>query len=192
LFQDLKKHSEARGRLIATGAQPEAYHAETHRNGAERRDKVDFRAARVASGGSSPPESSPAVPTPDAVDPLTAYFLVERQLGRGGDCALKVPVFDGHNRYNLVFTAAGEQTLSPSGGQKYSGAAKACRMQRESVAGYPNGENDMPRQGTIWYARLVPGDLMLPVRLKIVTAIGTVDGYLAELHGRGKDLRLME
>ncbi len=192
LFQDLKKHSEARGRLIATGAQPEAYHAETHRNGAERRDKVDFRAASVASGGSTPPESVTAAPTRGAVDPLTAYFLVERQLGRGGDCTMKVPVFDGHNRYNLIFSDAGEQTLSPSGGQKYSGAAKACRMQREAVAGYPNGENDMPRQGTIWYARLVAGDLMLPVRLKMVTEIGTVDGYLAELHGRGKDLRLID
>ena len=50
----------------------------------------------------------------------------------------------------------------------------------------------MPRQGTIWYARLVPGDLMLPVRLKMVTEIGTVDGYLAELHGRGVNLKLME
>jgi len=192
LFQDLKKHSEARGRLVATGAQPETYRAETRRNGAERRDKVDFRIARVASGGSTPPESSPALPTRDAVDPLTAYFLVERQLGRDGDCAMKVPVFDGHNRYNLVFSDAGEQTLSPSGGQKYSGSAKACRMQREAVAGYPNGENDMPRQGTIWYARLVPGDLMLPVRLKMATSIGTMDGYLAELHGRGKDVRLIE
>ena len=126
------------------------------------------------------------------VDPLTAYFLVERQLGRDGDCAMKVPVFDGHNRYNLIFSDAGEQTLSPSGGQKYSGAAKACRMQREAVAGYPNGESDMPRQGTLWYARLVPGDLMLPVRLKMVTEIGTMDGYLAELHGRGKDLRRID
>src|SRR5438034_5917262 len=34
LFQDLKKHSETRGRLVAAGAQPEAYHAETLRNGA--------------------------------------------------------------------------------------------------------------------------------------------------------------
>ena len=62
----------------------------------------------------------------------------------------------------------------------------------EAVSGYPNGENDMPRQGTIWYARLVPGDLLLPVRLKMATGIGTVDGYLAELHGRGKDLRLTD
>src|SRR5207253_6839223 len=36
LFQELKKHSEARGRLVASGAQPETYHDETHRNGTER------------------------------------------------------------------------------------------------------------------------------------------------------------
>jgi hypothetical protein len=127
-----------------------------------------------------------------AVDPLTAYFLVERRLGTGGDCTMSIPVFDGRHRYNLHFTDAGEQSLSASGGQHYSGPAKACKMSRENVEGYPTDKLEMPKRGTIWYARLMPGDLLLPVKLEMVTDIGSVTGHLAELHGRGADLKFKE
>jgi hypothetical protein len=209
IFQDFQSHATARGRLTATGAQPEAYNGEIRRDSGERHDKVDFRAGAVAAGSSTAPAKGPAkgpakssvsevsaapatgaAPPPrDAVDPLTAYFLVERRLGTGGDCTMSIPVFDGRHRYNLQFTDAGEQSLSASGGQHYSGPAKACKMSRENVAGYPTDKLEMPKRGTIWYARLAPGDLMLPVKLEMVTDIGSVTGHLAELHGRGADLK---
>jgi len=204
MFQDFQSHATARGRLTATGAQPEAYSGDVRRDSGERHDKVDFRAGAVAAGSSTGPAKSPgkssvgevsaapatsAAPPRDAVDPLTAYFLVERRLGTGGDCAISIPVFDGRHRYNLQFTDAGEQTLSASGGQHYSGPAKACKMSREKVEGYPTDKLEMPKRGTIWYARLAPGDLMLPVKLEMVTDIGSVTGHLAELHGRGADLK---
>jgi hypothetical protein len=209
MFQDFQSHVTARGRLTAAGAQPEAYNADIRRDSGERHDKVDFRAGAVAAGSSTAPARGPAkgpvqssvgevsaapatgaaAPPRDTVDPLTAYFLVERRLGTGGDCAISIPVFDGRHRYNLRFTDAGEQTLSASGGQHYSGPAKACKMTRENVAGYPTDKLEMPKRGTIWYARLAPGDLMLPVKLEMVTEIGSVTGHLAELHGRGADLK---
>jgi Protein of unknown function (DUF3108) len=209
LFQDFQSHATARGRLPATGAQPEAYSGDVRRDSGERHDKVDFRAGAVATGSSTgpakgsakgpaksnvsevsaTPATSAAPPPRDTVDPLTAYFLVERRLGTGGDCAISIPVFDGRHRYNLQFTDAGEQNLSASDGQHYSGPAKACKMSRENVAGYPTDKLEMPKRGTIWYARLMPGDLMLPVKLEMVTDIGSVTGHLAELHGRGADLK---
>jgi hypothetical protein len=208
LFQDFQSHATARGRLTAAGAQTEAYNGDIRRDSGERHDKVDFRAGAVATGSSIGPAKSPAkssvgeisaapatgaAPPPrDAVDPLTAYFLVERRLGTGGDCTLSIPVFDGRHRYNLQFTDAGEQNLSASGGQHYSGPAKACKMSRENVEGYPTDKLEMPKRGTIWYARLMPGDLLLPVKLEMVTDIGSVTGHLAELHGRGADLKFKE
>jgi len=211
IFQDFQSHATARGRLTAAGAQPEAYNADIRRDSGERHDTVDFRAAAVAAGSSTAPAkgaakgpaqssvgevpaapATAAAPPRDTVDPLTAYFLVERRLGTGGDCAISIPVFDGRHRYNLQFTDAGEQTLSPSGGQHYSGPAKACKMSREKVEGYPTDKLEMPKRGTIWYARLAPGDLMLPVKLEMVTDIGSVTGHLAELHGRGADLKFKE
>ena len=50
----------------------------------------------------------------------------------------------------------------------------------------------MPQRGTMWYARLMPGDLMLPVKVELVTEAGSVTGHLAELHGRGADVKFKE
>ena len=191
MFQEFQSKSAAHGRLGAM-ARPDAYNSDVRRDSGERHDKVDYRTGAAASGGSTPPASDGAAPTRDTVDPLTAYFLVERQLGQGGDCAMSVPVFDGRHRYNLQFTDAGEQDLAASGGQHYSGAAKACKMTRENVAGYPTDKLEMPKHGTIWYARLAPGDLLLPVKVEMATDIGSVTGHLAEMRGRGADLHFKE
>lgn len=203
MFQDFQKKSIVRGRLAATGVQPETYSADVRRDKAERHDKIDFRANATASGSSSPgsPKSdaaSAAAPPRDAIDPLSAYFLVERRLGQGENCTLTVPVFDGLHRYDLKFTDLGEQKLSGAKERHYSGDAHACKMARETLAGMPERDKakdndkdkvEMPRRGTMWYARLMPGDLMLPVKVELVTDIGGVTGYLAELHGRGVDLK---
>ncbi|TMK09894.1 MAG: DUF3108 domain-containing protein, partial [Alphaproteobacteria bacterium] len=134
-----------------------------------------------------------AQPARDAVDPLTAYFLVERRLGQGGNCTVTVPVFDGHHRYDLKFTDLGEQKLSAAKEQHYSGDAKACKMTRENVAGTTDRDKvEMPQRGTMWYARLMPGNLMLPVKVEFVTEAGSVTGHLAELHGRGADVKFKE
>jgi len=84
LFQDFQKKSSVRGRLAPTGAQPEAYSADVRRDKAARHDKVDFRANATASGSASPSPKGDvaAAPPRDAVDPLTAYFLVERPRAR--------------------------------------------------------------------------------------------------------------
>ena len=193
LFQDFQKKSAARGRLVAAGAQPDSYSADVRRDKAARHDKVDFRANATATGSSAAPTSkadAAAVPPRDAVDPLTAYFLVERRLGQGGNCTLTVPVFDGHHRYDLKFTDLGEQKLSAAKDQHYTGEAKACKMTRENAAGETDKDKvEMPQRGTMWYARLMPGDLMLPVKVELVTEVGSVTGHLAELHGRGADLK---
>ena len=195
IFQDFQQKSSARGRLTAAGAQPETYNADVRRDKAARHDKIDFRANATASGSSPPPAKGDvaAAPPRDAVDPLTAYFLVERRLGQGGNCTMTAPVFDGHHRYDLKFTDLGEQKLSAAKEQHYSGDARACKMTREDIGGATDKDKvEMPQRGTFWYARLAPGDLMLPVKAELVTDIGSVTGHLAELHGRGADVKFKE
>jgi hypothetical protein len=53
-------------------------------------------------------------------------------------------------------------------------------------------KNEGAREGVLWYATVAPSDLLIPVRMRLETHVGAVDAYLAELHGRGIDLRLME
>lgn len=198
-FVSMKSNAEVRGRLSADAVQPEGFRSETERNGVDRRDKTGYAEDGTVTGSSSPPPKEPVKPVSPAqmrgtVDDLTAYFLIERQLGRGGKCELTVPVFDGRLRYNLVFSDAGQQTLSPKGGQNFAGKATACRMKRVEIAGFPANAEDSEgaRAGTLWYARLVPGDLVQAVRMDMETEAGPVSGYLAEVQADGADLKLME
>src|SRR6266404_3561197 len=195
VFVDLTTHAEVRGRLTSGSAQPEWFRNDSRRNGAERHSRVDYRPDGAIEAASTTPSSEPlpVAATRDTVDNLTAYLRLERQLARTGSCALTARVFDGRHAYDLVFADAGQKMLSPAGGQHFSGDAIACRMTRRYPPGVPELEKDEgARQGTIWYARLVPGDLLIPVRMEMDTQLGVVEGYLAELHGQGVDLTLME
>jgi hypothetical protein len=195
----MKSTAEAHGRLTTDAAQPESFRSDTERNGVERHDKVSYAGDGSVSGSATPPPKEALKPVAPAqmrgtVDNLTAYYLVERQLGRGGKCDLTVPVFDGRLRYDLKFTDGGQQKLSPKDGQNFAGMTTVCHMKRVEVAGFPAKAEDSEgaRSGTLWYARLVPGDLVQAVRLDMQTEAGQILGYLAEAQANGTDLKLME
>ena len=195
MFVDLTTRAQVQGRLIEGSAQPEWFRNDSSRNGIERHNRVEYRPDGAVVGASTPPPPDPITPQSarGTIDNLTAYLRLERQLAAKGSCALTDRVFDGRHRYDLVFTDVGRKTLAPSGGQNFAGEAIACQMTRHIREGVPNAERDEgARSGTIWYARLIPGDLMVPVRMQLDTQLGSVDGYLAELHGRGVDRAFME
>ena len=190
----LTGHAEVSGRFAAAAAYPAKYREDRVRNGAARHNSVDYPADGAVIGSSTPPPPQAVTPAlaRGTVDSLTAYFLVERELARAGRCAMAIPVFDGRHRYDLHFTDRGRQELEPEGGQNFKGATIACRMQRVEIAGFADEADEGVHRGTIWYARLVPGDLLIPVRMKLVTDLGEITVYLAEVRGRGVDLKLME
>jgi len=199
VFANVASHSETRGRETGDRPQPESFDSETARNGVVQHNRVDYPPDSLPSGSSMPPPAEPVTPIDarqlaGAVDSLTAYLLVERQVARGGGCMLNVPVFDGRHRYNLRFSDAGNQVLSPAAGQKFSGPVHACRMVRDEIGGFyvDRSHAEGARAGTIWYAQLMPGDLAIPVRMEMETEIGAVSIYLSQLHGRGVSLRLMD
>jgi hypothetical protein len=198
-FVSMKSNAEAKGRLSADAAQPESFRADTERNGVEHHEKITYAADGGVNGNSAPPSKEPVKPVAAAqmrgtVDNLTAYFLLERQLGRGGRCDLTVAVFDGRQRYDLKFTDAGQQKLSPAGGQNFAGVTTVCHMKRVELAGFPTKAEDSEgaRSGTLWYARLVPGNLVQGIRMEMETEAGQISAYLAEVQANGTDLKLME
>lgn len=196
LFVNLASHAHVRGRRVGGTANPEWFYKETRRNGMERADRVVYRGDGAVDGSSTPAPPDPVTPEEarGTVDNLTAYLRLQLQLARTGRCALTEHVYDGRYRYDLTFTDAGRRKLTPSGGQNFAGEAIGCHMTRRSLGkGIPESERDEgARSGTIWYARLVPGDLLVPVRMRLETQLGTVHGYLAELHGSGVNRALME
>jgi uncharacterized protein DUF3108 len=195
VFVDLTTQAQVQGRIAGGAVQPALFRNDSRRNGVERHNKVDYRPDGTVDGGSTPPPQHPIPPnmTRGTVDNLTAYYRLERQVARTGSCAMTVKVFDGRHGYDLVFSDAGRAALTPSGGQNFAGDAVACRMTRRDWPGTDDTEKDEgARGGTIWYAKLVPGDLLVPVRMQMDTQLGVVDGFLAELHGRGVNLTLMQ
>jgi hypothetical protein len=101
---------------------------------------------------------------------------------------LWLAVFDGRRRYDLVFTDAPAEALPDLA------AAQVCLMSRRRIAGFPTDpvESRATDRGKLWFARLVPGDLMVPVRIEFNSEFGTFTAELAELRGRGVNLRLAE
>lgn len=198
-FVSMTSTAEVKGRLTADGAQPESFRSDGKRNGAERHQKVTYSAEGGVSGSSTPPTGKPATPVAPAqmhgtVDNLTAFFLLERQLGRGGGCNLTVAVFDGRERYDLRFTDGGQQKLAPKHDQNFAGMTTVCHMKRVEIAGFPANSEDREgaRSGTLWYARVVQGDVAQAIRMEMQTEAGDISAYLAEVQADGKELKLME
>jgi Protein of unknown function (DUF3108) len=195
VFVDMISHSQVYGRFVRAAVRPEAYHADVRRNGVERHYELDYRGdGTVINASAAPSAGRPFLVAADqihgTVDQLTAYFLVERQLALCGTCTMVIPVFDGAGLYHLRFTDVGSETLSADGYQQFAGPSEVCEVVREDVVVNPNRNEDTYQHGKIWYAHVIAGDRMLPVRMEFDTAFGIVKGYLAELHGRGADLRL--
>src|SRR5437588_640804 len=196
VFVDLTSHSEVQGELARNAAHPEAYRADVRRNGAERHYAVDYRRDGTVSNASAPAEAGrPFLIASEqirgTVDQLTAYFVLERQLARGGNCNVVVPVFDGSGFYNLRFTDLKQELLSADSYQTFAGPSRVCEVVREDIAIEPDRAEDTYKHGRIWYAQVVAGDRIMPVRMEYDTAFGAVKGYLAEVRGRGAKLDLV-
>jgi Protein of unknown function (DUF3108) len=199
-FANVANRSVTEGREIADKPQPVTFNSETDRNGVVQHLRVDYKPDGTPSGSVTPLPKEAVTPVNfgqlgGTVDNLTAYLLLERQLARGGGCALKVPVFDGRHRYDLQFSDAGRHVLSPAEGQNFNGPTQACRMVRTEIGGFyvDKSHEDGAGAGTIWYAPLLPeADLMVPVRMEMQTEIGTVALFLAQLHSGAVNLKLMD
>jgi hypothetical protein len=194
-FVDLRSHSEVQGLVAGDKLHPEAYHAEVFRNGANRDYAVKYLSDGTVIDSTKLPPGEVAHPTPDqlrgTVDQLTAYFLLERQLARRHTCNLVVPVFDGSELYNLRFSDLKHDVLMPDNHQSFSGPTLECQVVRDMIIATTNRKESTYEQGRLWYASLLPGDRMMPVRMEYDTFFGAVTGYLAEVSGKGTHLEFM-
>ena len=200
LVASVANRSIARGREVGDQPQPVSFDSETDRNGVIQHLRVEYKPNGVPNGSATPPPTEPVTPVAHTqlagtVDNLTAYLMLEKQVAHGQGCALRVPVFDGRHRYDLQFSDAGRHVLSPAEGQNFSGQTQACRMARTELGGFfvDSSHEEGASSGMIWYAPLLPeGALAVPVRMEVQTEIGKVALFLAQLQGRGVNLKLMD
>lgn len=123
------------------------------------------------------------------VDPVSAIVAVLDQVARKGDCDITIPVYDGRQRYDLVFATQGETMLEASSLSVYAGPATACTVQYKPLAGRwkENRQRDRNREGakrrdvpvTLFIAPAVAGGPHVPVRLEMDSMLGAVKVHLA-------------
>jgi len=115
------------------------------------------------------------------LDPLSVIAGLAQLLQKSGRCEGSFAVFDGRKRYNLMVSDAGETQLDASSYSIYAGPAHGCRLDYEMLGGHRIERNkyaETARERIVWVARPKEDAPLVPVRLEIETAYGTLMGHL--------------
>lgn len=123
--------------------------------------------------------------TEGTTDALTATILVMEHVSDGGNCEGTSEVFDGKRRYKLIFRHTQFVMLESTRYNAYSGPAVECTVEVEPIAGRwhekPRGWLSIQEQGrerglmpTVWLAQVVENAVVVPVRVRVKTAYGTM------------------
>ena len=122
---------------------------------------------------------------PDAdkgtLDPLSVVAGLSELLQAGGRCEGSFAVFDGRKRYDLIVSDAGERMLEPTSYSIYAGPARGCKLDYRMLGGHKIERNkyvETAHDRVVWVARPTENAPLIPVRLEIETAYGTVMGHL--------------
>lgn len=115
------------------------------------------------------------------LDPLSVIAGLGELLQNGGRCEGSFAVFDGRKRYDLMVSDAGERMLEPTSYSIYAGPARGCRLEYKMLGGHRIEKNkyvETARERVVWVARPAANAPLIPVRLEIETAYGTLMGHL--------------
>lgn len=134
----------------------------------------------------------------DTVDPVSAVVAVLDRVAKQGDCDLTVPVYDGRQRYDLVFATAGETVLEASDLSIHAGRALSCTVRYKPLAGRwkqarPQRDRDRDREGAarkdtpvmLYIAPVADGGPPVPVRLEMDSPLGAVKLHLTGMRQDG-------
>jgi len=136
--------------------------------------------------GKKPKTTIPDVElTKGTTDALTATILVMEKVSDGGNCEGTSEVFDGKRRFNLIYRHQQVVMLKKTRYNAYEGPAIECTVEVEPISGKwykkPRGWLSIQEQGrergtmpTVWLAQVVPNAVVVPVRVRVKTAYGTL------------------
>jgi hypothetical protein len=184
--------TEVHGRFNAAVTVPESYRVKGEFRGKPRRVEMDFRNGELVRYEAVPNnvEDEREEVTPEqrrgALDPVSAIMAVIRQANTGGGCDARVPVFDGRQRYDILFTDRGMTEIKSHYASIFEGQARICAFEwlpiagRLKRAGMPPREADR-RFGRAYMAPVEAGGALAPVKIEFEAWFGTVTGHLREV-----------
>lgn len=126
-----------------------------------------------------------------AVDLLTGTLAMLQSANSQGKCEGSFPVFDGKRRFNITLKDDGTEVLPKSRYSTFQGEAMRCILKVEPVAGFKekdkkrgwmavqNHTEERHKLPTLWLAPMAEGGQIVPVRMEIASAYGTVVAHLS-------------
>ena len=177
----------AKGTFVDGYASPATYTTNSESEKKTEDIRISFANAAVSSFSVQPP-TEPAkdrIPLTEndrtgVVDPMSAAIVSvpgNGDLLSPDNCKRTIPIFDGRQRYDLVFSY--ERTDNAKDMQGYTGKLLVCRVDYRPIAGYkPDKLNVKYMQDNknifVWLAPVAGTRVLFPARVSIVTLIGIV------------------
>lgn len=177
--------AQARGSLLPGRTLPGSFAVASHNSSAE----ITVRMALARGNATAVEITPPLPPAPDRVpvtpadkrgviDPGSALIMSVRAAGTPFDpanCNRMIPVFDGASRFNVVLSYGEVRPLDKPG---YSGPVLVCNARYQAVAGH---RPDRPgvkfmeenREMSVWLAPVEGAGVLVPLRISILTTMGT-------------------
>jgi hypothetical protein len=138
--------------------------------------------------------------TEGTTDLLSATLGVMKSLAAGQSCKGKSKIFDGDRNFDLVFHPDGEEVLKKSEYNIYEGSAQICTVEvipkdgkwRKKPRGWLSIQEQGRKKGalpTIWMAPVAqekPGEIFVPVKIRVKTDYGTLFMHLTSIENLEK------
>lgn len=127
----------------------------------------------------------------DTLDLLSGTLAMLQSVKNTQKCEGKFPVFDGKRRFNIALTDSGKEMLTRSKYSQFEGEAIRCTLKVEPVAGFKkkddkrgwmavqNHTEERHKLPTIWLAKIKDSEQVVPVRMEIASAYGSVVAHLS-------------
>jgi hypothetical protein len=175
--------SSVAGAMEGNDPSPKSYAFDWAKNKKGGAIKLAFASRKVANASVVPPPSDnpEMVKITDAhkvgvVDPMSAIMALTVG-GRAEPCDRRVPVFDGKQRYDIVFSPKRRAHIPASKSGVPSSIGYVCRAMYEPIAGHRNNEASKSyaanRDAEVTLRKLPNSEVLIPHSVTIPTGWGT-------------------
>ena len=180
------------GRFNGLHAEPESLFSAGHFRGDPRVIQLNWRNGTPMILQLLPPDEGerdvvPASEQAHTIDTMSAMMALLHQVAEAGTCDGAARTFDGRRLSEITAHTAGPETLAPTGRSMFHGTALRCNFEGRQLAGFrrdaDQDELRRPQVGSAWFARVVPGEPAIPVRITFDTPqFGETTVYLTQAH----------
>ena len=119
----------------------------------------------------------------NTIDPMTAILTMSNRLSKGEGCNAKLPIFDGHRRYDLILSEKPERYFKPSRYSVFEGQAIGCKIDVVRKGGFRVDQEaarttNNDQEVIVWVGAPIENGNVVPVRLQLETQFGMMEMHL--------------